>query len=372
MTVRMLGSRGVPGRFGGFETAAEYIGVYLVSKGWRVIVYCQAQGSGPITTDVWQGIERVIVPVDKPGWRGTSHFDWLSIRHACQHHDLCLTFGYNTGLFNFRQRMKGIPNIINMDGVEWKRARQGLAKQALLYLNQWAATIFGTHLIADHPEIERNLRRGMSKRRLTTIAYGARPVNDPPAESLAAHGLEPGTYLTLVARPIEENSILEIVRTFSAKPRGVKLAVLGEYQPEQVAYHRAVMDAASNEVRFLGPIYGYAAVEPLRYHSLGYLHGHTVGGTNPSLVEALAARNAIIAHDNPFNRWVAQDAALYFQDEAGLDCALDTLLNDRTTRARLEEAAERRFLAEFTWDRVVAQYEELLVRHQPAARRSPP
>lgn len=362
-TVRILGTHGVPGNYGGFETAAENVAKFLVGQGWRVIVYCQADGTGPIIEDVWEGIERVTIPVDLPGWRGTSKFDWLSIKHACQLKDICLTFGYNTGVYNFQQRLKGIPNVINMDGLEWQRKRWGFAKQAILYVNERFAALFGDHLIADHPVIEKYLLTRAPQRKISTITYGAHPIAEVPStESLAGYGLEAGQYLTLIARPIPENSILEIVQGFSARKRGVKLALLGGYKPDADPYHKAVMDAASDEVLFLGPIYGDAIV-PLRYHGLAYLHGHTVGGTNPSLVEALAAGNPVIAHDNHYNRWVAQDAAVYFTDAADFDLRVSELLADPSRTALMHQAALKRFEEEFTWNRVAGQYEAVLRRY---------
>lgn len=107
----MLGTQGVPATYGGFETAAEHVARHLVGHGWRVIVYCQLSGSGPITYDVWEGIERVLIPVNSEGWLANSRFDLLSIRHAARRRDLCLTFGYNTAVFNTWQRLKGIPNL---------------------------------------------------------------------------------------------------------------------------------------------------------------------------------------------------------------------------------------------------------------------
>jgi glycosyltransferase involved in cell wall biosynthesis len=362
-TVRVLGTHGVPGNYGGFETAAENVSKYLVRKGWRVVVYCQGAGTGPITEDLWEGIERVHIPVDLPGWRGTSKFDWLSIAHACKFDDLCLTFGYNTGIYNFRQRLKGIRNVINMDGIEWRRSRWGLAKQAVLYANERFAALFGDHLIADHPEIEKYLLTRAPKRKLSTITYGADPVTSVPStESLASYGLEAGKYLTLIARPIPENSILDIVRGFSAQKRGYKLALLGKYEPEKDPFHAAVVGAASNEVQFLGPVYGEKII-PIRYHGVAYLHGHTVGGTNPSLVEALAAGNPVIAHDNPYNRWVARDAAVYFGDADSFSAQLTGLLADQARLQAMHGAALQRFEAEFTWDRVAGHYEQLLRRY---------
>ncbi|MDT5350124.1 MAG: hypothetical protein QOH91_3411, partial [Mycobacterium sp.] len=327
-TVRILGTHGVPANYGGFETAAENVARYLADHGWRAIVYCQTDHEGPIYEDVWNGIERVNISVPSLGWLGTAKFDWLSIRHAVKHRDTCLTFGYNTGIFNVLQRLYRVPNVINMDGIEWSRRRWGFLRQAILYVNERFAALFGNELIADHPELNTYLRTRAPARKITTITYGAHRVEDAPTAPVEALGLEPKQYLTLIARPIPENSILELVEGFSAKMRGIQLAVLGAYDCDADSYHREVRDAASEEVVFLGAIYDPATVQALRYHSLGYLHGHSVGGTNPSLVEALAAGNPVIAHDNKYNTWVADNAALYFSTPADAEECIDELLDD--------------------------------------------
>ena len=366
-TVRILGTHGVPAAYGGFETAAENIALFLVRQGWRVVVYCQAAGTGPITEDVWHGIERVHVPVTLEGWKGTSSFDLRSIRHACRHCDLCLTFGYNTAVFNLLQRLRGIPNVINMDGIEWSRARWGWAKQAVLYVNERIGCWVGNHLIADHPEIQKYLQTRAPQRKISTLTYGADPVPDAPVAPVLDRGLQPGEYLTLIARPIPENSILEMVQGFSAKPRGKRLVLLGDFDGAVDPYHAAVRAAASTEVLFAGAIYDKAVVQALRFHGLAYAHGHTVGGTNPSLVEAMAAANPVIAHDNAYNRWVAQDAALYFDSAQSFSARLAELLASAELRARLRRASSARFAQEFTWDHVAGQYEQLLLRFLPAA-----
>ena len=364
-TVRILGTHGVPANYGGFETAAENIALFLVKQGWRVIVYCQASGTGPIVEDVWHGIERVTIPVDLPGWKGTSRFDWLCIKHACRFRDLCLTFGYNTAVFNVMQRLKGIPNVINMDGIEWSRARWGFMKQAILYVNERIGCFVGNHLIADHPEIEKYLWTRAPKRKITTLTYGADPIADAPTEPVLKLGLEPGRYLTMIARPIPENSILEMVQGFSSKPRGVKLVVLGKFEPDADPYHQQVMSAASKEVVFPGAIYDKQVVQALRFHSLAYVHGHTVGGTNPSLVEALAAGNPVIAHDNPYNRWVAQNGAVYFLDADSFSVQLEALLATPLILGNMQRQSLQRFIEEFTWTHVAGQYEQLLMRYLP-------
>ncbi|MBI5161941.1 MAG: DUF1972 domain-containing protein [Micrococcales bacterium] len=359
-TVRILGTHGVPAAYGGFETAAERVARHLVARGWRVIVYCQALGTGSPTADEWEGIERITIPVSRDGWLGTTTFDWRSIRHAIREPDLCLTFGYNTAVFNVLQRLCGIPNVINMDGIEWSRARWGLIRQWILFVNERIGARVGTALIADHPDIATYLRRRAPASKISTITYGADTVEAAPTAPLVPHGLTPGRYLTLICRPIPENSILELVRGFSSEPRGVRLVVLGDYRPTEDRYHRAVLDAASDEVDFIGSVYDPDVLRSLRFHSLAYLHGHTVGGTNPSLVEALGAGNAVIAHDNSYNRWVAGEAAIYFRDEGGARDAISAALGDSGLRRRLAAAARRRHLEEFTWEHVAGQYEELL------------
>lgn len=364
-TVRILGTHGVPAAYGGFETAAQNVGLFLARNGWRVVIYCQVEGRGPIKRDRWRGIERVLIPIDVEGWMGTSKFDLISIRHACRTRDLCLTFGYNTAIFNALQRLRGIPNVVNMDGIEWSRSRWGPARQAILYVNERIACFVGNHLIADHPEIEKYLLTRAPARKLTTITYGADPIEEAPSAILPG-SLEPGTYLNMIARPIPENSILEIVRGFSRRPRGLKLAVLGDFLPGD-PYHQQVLQAASDEVIFLGAIFDEDIVQALRYHSVAYLHGHTVGGTNPSLVEAMAAGNPVIAHDNAYNRWVAQDAGVYFATETEVAQRLDTILESPDQLDAMKKASLRRHRAEFTWERVAGQYEDLLLKFLPDA-----
>jgi glycosyltransferase involved in cell wall biosynthesis len=361
--LRILGTRGVPAAHGGFETFAERLALYLVAKGWRVTVYCQLDGHGPVSEDVWQGVNRVNIPVSAPGPKGTIVFDWIATRHAARAGELCLTLGYNTAVFCALLRKAGVLNVINMDGIEWRRDKWGGVAKTWFWLNELAGAWLGQHLVADHPEIALHLERLVSGRKIATIPYGADALDGVPDASVRALGLEPGRYLSVIARPEPENSLLEVVEAFSRKPRGMALVVLGTYRDDN-AYHRAVQAAAGPEVRFLGAIYETSRVQAIRYHSYTYVHGHRVGGTNPSLVEALGAGNAVIAHDNRFNRWVAGDAATYFADADTFAAAVEAILVDPTAVAHRRAQARARHSACFTWGQVLQQYEDLLVRWQ--------
>lgn len=363
--VRILGTRGVPAAHGGFETFAEHLALYLVERGWRVVVYCQEEGAGTIFEDVWQNVARVHIPVKQTGPKGTIVFDWKATAHAAQFGDLCLTLGYNTAVFCTLLRLKGIPNLINMDGIEWSRAKwSGLAK-TWFWLNDWAGCWLGNHLVADHPKIKVHLSSRVREDKITMIPYGAERVADAPVEAVRALGLEPGRFLTVIARAEPENSLLEIVTGFSRKPRGYQLAVLGKYEPETVPYHRLVMDAAGPEVLFLGAIYDKAVVRALRFHSVAYIHGHQVGGTNPSLIEAMGAGNPVIAHDNQFNRWVAGDSAKYFSGAEVCSDRLDEVLQDANLLCEMKAGILKRYHETFIWDMVLADYEKLLIDWLP-------
>jgi glycosyltransferase involved in cell wall biosynthesis len=361
-TVRILGTHGVPAAYGGFETAAENVGLYLRAQGWNVVVYCQLPGDGAIETDEWKGLQRVLIHEPKEGWRGTSAFDLTSIRHATSEHaegDVWLTFGYNTGVYDVVPRLRGIPNVINMDGMEWTRRRWGLVKQGILLANERLAGWVGDVLIADHPVISDYLGRHFGRRRVQTITYGAHEVTGASTAPVEELGLTPGEYGMIVCRPIPENSILEIVQAWSAQTRGMPLVVVGPYGDDD-PYHRQVRAAASAEVAFPGAIFDAERLQSLRFHSAVYLHGHTVGGTNPSLVEAMAAGNAVIAHDNPYNTWVAGSGNAYFSGPDDLAKILTDVLPDKERRVAMGASSRARFQAEFTWDKIGAEYEYAL------------
>lgn len=355
-SLSILGIRGIPAAHGGFETFAEQLAIYLQEKGWKVAVYCQEDGTGPVWTDSWRGIERVHIPVAQAGPKGTVVFDWRSTLHAAGRKDPCIVLGYNTAVFVSLLRVKGIPCVINMDGIEWARAKWGSVAKLWFWVNDWAGCWLGNHLVADHPQIKAHLETRVSGKRITTIPYGAPRIESAAEDALAKWGLESRQFMTVVARPEPENSILEIVSGFSRRKRGYRLVVLGNYDGEN-PYHARVVASASDEVLFIGAVYEPSLVQALRYHSAAYLHGHQVGGTNPSLVEALGAGNAVIAHDNRFNRWVAGKQSAFFDDADSLDVLLSTLDSEQLEQMR--HSSRTRFEDGLTWPQVLAAYESL-------------
>ena len=156
------------------------------------------------------------------------------------------------------------------------------------------------------------------------IPYTAPMIRSADAAYLAPFHLEPGKFVLLIARPESENSILQIVRAYTAQKRGMPLVILGKYDSKHYEYQKQVLDAGNDEVMFVGVIYDQVIVQALRF----YVHGHTVGGTNPSLVEALGAGSPVIAHNNRFNRWVAGEKALFFSNETECEMQITRLVQD--------------------------------------------
>lgn len=360
-SVSILGCRGVPAAYGGFETFAEQLALYLVGRDWDTTVYCQEIGTGPIREETWQGIRRIVIPVASDNAWGTIVFDWKCVVHALRQPGVMLTLGYNTALFNLAFRLFRRPNAINVDGMEWQREKWGLLQRTWLYLNERAAVFAADYLIADHPVIAMYHRRHAAAGQVRTISYGACMKEAPWPDRATELGLQPERYVLMIARPEPENSILQIVRAYSAKTRGMPLVVLGNFQPEAIPYHRRVLDAAGPEVVFCGPIYDKAVVWALRSNARLYVHGHTVGGTNPSLVEALAAGKNVLAHLNPFNRWVAGNGAWYFRDERECLESLNAILSEPACAERKLAQVRKRHHRHFGLERMFYRYEQVLL-----------
>lgn len=360
--LQICGIRGIPAEHGGFETFAERLALYLAQREWDVTVYCQVDASQPAREYMWNDIHLIDVPVRGSGPLSTILFDFKCVLRSIKRRTTVLTLGYNTAVFSLLYRFMGMQNLINMDGLEWKRDKWKFPERVWLYLNERAGCWIGNHLIADHPSIKDHLSTRVSRNKITMIPYGADSVENAPVSAIQCLGLEPKEYSLVVARPEPENSILEIVRAFSLRERGSKLVVLGSFDTIKNDFHRQVFDAASEEVIFPGAIYDKTIVSALRYHARLYIHGHRVGGTNPSLVESLGAGTPVLAHDNRFNRWVAGDGAAYFKDEKECVAKMDTLLGDMAHLNQMSSASKSRFENTFTWDRVLKQYEELILQ----------
>lgn len=357
--VRILGTRGIPNRHGGFEACVEHLAPWLVARGWAVTVYCQEAWGQPRRQSQWRGVTLDHIPARLDGSAGSVLFDLACARDAARHDDVLLTMGFNTAVVFPWYLLRRRRHVVNMDGLEWQRGKWPAAVRGWFYVNSWIAGVSASRLIADHPDIAAMLAgRGLADR-TAMVPYGADRLEAVVDTPLRALGLDTDGYVLVIARPEPENSVLPIVQAWTRRRRSVPLVVLGQYLDTH-PYHQAIRAAANDTVRFVGAIYDTATVQALRAHARLYVHGHTVGGTNPSLVEALGAGSPVLAHDNRFNRWVAGPGAQYFSDEALCAAQFDALVDDDAARRTMRAASLARHAEAFTWDHVLPAYEAVL------------
>ncbi|MGA2907158.1 MAG: DUF1972 domain-containing protein [Terracidiphilus sp.] len=362
MRLLILGTRGIPAKHGGFETFAEDLAYYLTTRGHHVAVYCQGEHNSEVYVDEWRGITLIHFP-SHSGAVGTVEFDIYCALDALKRKGLILTLGYNTAVLSVLYRLFGRTQVLNMDGIEWKRAKWSTFARLWLRINEYAGAMLANHLVADHPAIREHHLRHVKPAKISMIPYGAtcEATNWEPESRLSQYKLNPRSYALVIARTEPENSILEIVQAYSSKKRGMPLVILGEYDKNR-PYHAKVMDAASNEVFFVGAIYDREVVKMLRNYAKVYIHGHRVGGTNPSLIESLASGNAVIAHDNPFTRWVAGEGAKFFRSGEELSGILDNIFVDESLLEAMRRSSIQRHADYFTQLAALQSYEELLER----------
>ncbi|WP_336488726.1 DUF1972 domain-containing protein [Methylobacterium nigriterrae] len=357
-SVLILGTRGIPASHGGFETFAEKLALFLVARGWHVGVYCQSEVDEVrqrVSSKTWNGVELITVEVASRGPKATLEFDGHCVADAARRDGVCLVLGYNGAIFLPYLRLMGRKILTNMDGIEWRRPKWSFPVRAWFWVNEWIAAWSSNRLVADHPAIADHLATRRPRAAIATIPYGGDPVRSAERRSIAPLGLEPDRYMVSIARIEPDNNILTFVEAFSRKVRGIKLAVLGDLDP-RIPYHRAVMAAAGDEVIFPGGIYQSETVGALRYHARAYCHGHTVGGTNPSLVESLWAGSAVIAHDNPYNRGTAGEGQFYFRDADCCERAIERVLTDEVAVAAARRAALQQ-AERFDWSTILESYE---------------
>ncbi|QBE49123.1 DUF1972 domain-containing protein [Leucobacter triazinivorans] len=360
LVIAMIGTRGVPAAYGGFETAIEEIGRRLVGRGHRVLVY--TRGSERRERE-YLGMEIVRLPAVPVKQVETLSHTGLSTVHALTRRRIDAAFVFNAANSPFVPllRARRIPTALHMDGLEWRRSKWGPRGRAYY---RWAEQ-FGVRradaLIADAPGIADYYRHQFDVA-TEMIRYGAPLIDSAPTEGIRGIGLEPGGYHLVVARFEPENHVREIVAGYAESRARRPLVVVGS-APYSAEYTHRIQDLADGDprIRLLGSVYDQQLLDALYAHAFTYLHGHSVGGTNPSLLRAMGAATAVVAFDVGFNRETA-GGGWFFSDPGGVTRALHDAEADPEAVAAAGRAARERAAAAFDWDDVATRYEELARR----------
>ena len=359
MKLAIIGTRGIPNHYGGFEQLAEYLSVALVKKQHQVSVYCSSRH--PVQSSEWKGVQ-LIHQWDPEGIIGTIGqfiYDAKCILHCRkQSYDVVLNLGYTSSsvwLWLIKNKMR---IVTNMDGLEWKRSKYKKPVQKFLKFAEALAVKHSHSLVADSLGIQTYLQ-SVYNVPSAYIAYGTHVFKGLQSSVINNYGLTAYGYNMLMARMEPENNIELILNGLVNSKSSNPFIVIGNTQ-NQYGRYLIKMFSAEPRIRFLGPIYDINTVNHLRYYSNLYFHGHSVGGTNPSLLEAMGSHCLICAHDNIFNSAILQESAYYFKPELEVSRYLETLQKNQAAHQRMIEKNTERVTQAFSWDTIVNAYESVL------------
>ncbi|HTQ79591.1 MAG TPA: DUF1972 domain-containing protein [Thermoanaerobaculia bacterium] len=361
LNVALLGSRGIPARYGGYETLMEELAVRLLARGFQVTVYCRSHTT-PRSLKTYRGVDLVVLPTLPTKHLDTPVHTFLSCWAAQgKGHDAALVVNSANALFVPLLQLAGVPVALHVDGIEKRRAKWGPFGRAVYAASERLACVLPDLLVTDAEVIRQHYLTHYGTPS-TAIAYGVDP--RPPATTgvLDRLGLKRRGYFLYVSRFEPENNPHQVASAYRQVGGDLPLVLVGG-APYATDFIAALKRNADPRVLFPGPIYGEGYRELLS-HALAYIHATEVGGTHPALVEAMGYGNCVVVNDTPENREVAGSDALYFRaaQPASLAAELERVRSDPPAASALGAQMAARAAHLYSWERVADQYAELFYR----------
>ncbi len=363
MKLAMVGTRGVPARYGGFETAVEEIGQRLAARGHEVTVYCRGGEDSSLREHL--GMRLVHLPALRKRSLETLSHSALSLAHAAfagHRPDVIFLFNSANSPLIPVVRLRRIPVAVHVDGLEWKRDKWSGWGQCYYRQAESVAVRLGDRLISDAQAIADYYHDEFGIE-TDVIAYGAPVLADPATERLDELGLGRHDYHLVVARFEPENHVLEILEGYHDSQATKPLVVVGS-NPYEGDYDRRLRDIADvdDRITLLGAVWDQDLLNTLYANSLTYLHGHSVGGTNPSLLRAMGAAAPVMAYDVVFNREVLGDGPGFFTTPTDVARLVEAAEVDPAATVAAGEGLRDRGARLYDWNRVTDGYEQLAHR----------
>jgi len=353
MKIAILGTRGIPNHYGGFEQFAEFFSVYLAEKGHEVYVY--NSHNHPYQGKTFKGVNILHQndPEHKIGTFGQFIYDLNCINDSRKRDfDIILQLGYTSNSVWYFLLPKKSIIITNMDGMEWKRTKYSKQTQQMLMYAEKLAVKSSDFLVSDSIGIQ-NYLKNKYKKESTYIAYGATIFENPQEEILKLYNLEKYNFNMILARLEPENSIEMILEGVVLSKDKTTMLVIGDHKKKFGEYLKEKFKNQPN-IKFLGALYNLEHLNNLRCFSNLYFHGHTVGGTNPSLLEAMASEAVILAHNNEFNKGILKENAFYFSNSEEVK---DLILRiKKIDNLHLIQNNLKAISKEFNWEKINGEY----------------
>jgi glycosyltransferase involved in cell wall biosynthesis len=361
LRIAIFGARGIPHTYSGTETFFGELAPRLAARGHEVMVYCRSS-LFPVKPESYRGVRLIYLPsIETKNLSTPSHTLACMIDVLFRNVDVMLLSNVANALHCVIPRLFGKNVALNVDGVEWKRSKWSSLGQRYFYLNaRLSGAICPDGIITDAVAMQEIYLQEFGTRS-ACIAYGANIENSVNPSVVRQYGLEPFQYHLIASRLVPENNADLIVRGFRDVRSDKILAVAGDanYRSSFVDMLKRTPDP---RVRFLGHISNSDDVKELHCNSFAYVHGHSVGGTNPALLKALGYGNCVLALDTPFNREVIGEYGILFRDAADLSQKLQYIEDNPAEADKFRGIAPQRIVEKYSWDHITDQYEDYFFR----------
>jgi glycosyltransferase involved in cell wall biosynthesis len=349
----IVGTRGIPARYGGFETFAEELSTRLAARGHQVTVYCRQKSPSP-----YRGVSLAYLPTIRHKYLDTIVHTFLSTLHLLAHRqDAVLYCNAANAIFTWMPRVLGMPVALNVDGLERNRKKWNAVAKAWYRISEWLATWMPNAVVTDAVAIAEYYRERY-RRESSMIPYGAEVGPVETDAVLGQLGLENEKYFLYVSRMEPENNGLLVRESFEKIDTAFKLALIGD-APYAAEYITKVRDTKDPRVVMPGSIYGDGYRE-LGSHCFAYIHATEVGGTHPALIEAMGRGALTLYLDTPENAEVAGGAGIAFTPETLSKVIENTLIMPSNERKKWQLRSIKRVQERYSWDAVTDSYENLL------------
>jgi glycosyltransferase involved in cell wall biosynthesis len=358
LKIAILGTRGIPANYGGFETFAEECAAGLAARGHEVTVYCRSHHVDR-NLKTHRGAKLVVLPTLEWKYTDTVVHTLVSILHAIsRRYDLILICNAANSIYAWIPRIFGVAVVVNVDGIERLRQKWNWMGRTYYRLGEYFSTVFPSAIVTDARVIERYYREHHGADSVF-IPYGTKTERPESRETLEKLGLEPGDYFLYVSRLEPENNAHLVIRAFEKVRTSRKLVVVGD-APYAAEYIRKIRETRDLRIMFPGAVYGTGYWQ-LQANAFCYVHATEVGGTHPALIEAMGQGNIVIANGTPENAEVLADAGLIYGKNDGDDLArcMQQVADHPEKYEGLRAAAFDRARAVYSWDSVIEQYERL-------------
>jgi glycosyltransferase involved in cell wall biosynthesis len=358
MKIAIIGTRGIPANYGGFETFAEECAAGLVARGHEVTVYGRSHYISK-SLKFHRGAKLVVLPTLEWKYTDTVVHSFLSVLHALfRRYDVILICNAANSIYAWLPRVFGTPVVVNVDGIERLRLKWNRLGKAYYHLCEYLSTCFPNIIVTDAQVIERYYRDQYGAASVF-IPYGTTTQKPQSREVLDELGLAPGEYFLYVSRLEPENNAYLVVKAFENVRTPKRLVIVGD-APYAAEYKKKVRATTDSRILFPGAIYG-DGYRQLQAHACCYIHATEVGGAHPALIEAMGQGNIIIANGTPENSEVLDAAGVIYRknDLDDLIRCLQDVADHAEKYAALKTAALERARATYSWDSVINRYEQL-------------